>query len=361
MVGALADWFAVTALFRHPLGIPIPHTAIIPARKNQIGASLGRFVQTSFLTRDNIVERVNHAEPARRMGVWLEDPAHVSQVAHQLSEGLGAIVASLDDDELSPAVREVVLERLRSITFAPLASRALAGATAEGRHQELVDAFLPAVGKALEENRRDLLRAVIAASPWWVPRSFDETVLEKALDVAYHFIDDVAARPDHPFRLQVDTATADLIRRLRDDPDLIARGEELKEELLANEAVQHYLDGLWDGTKRALLEQADDSDSALRLRLEAAVSSFGERLRTDPEMRHRVDVWLERIVGELADRFEGEISELVTSTVERWDARETSDRIEDLIGRDLQWIRINGTVVGGLAGLVIYAVSRLWV
>ncbi|HSF86107.1 MAG TPA: DUF445 family protein [Acidimicrobiia bacterium] len=360
MIGALADWFAVTALFRHPLGIPIPHTAIIPSRKDQIGLALGRFVQTSFLTKDNVLERLRGAHVAERMGIWLGDAVNVQQVAHQLTEGLAAVVASLDDEQLGPAVREVVLERIRSIHFAPMASRALTAATAEGRHQELVDAFLPAVAKALDDNQRSLLDAVISTSPWWVPRTVDEVVLEKAIEVSHRFIDEVAQRRDHPFRKRVDAFAADFARRLRDDPELISRGEELKEDLLANPAVQRYLDGLWEDTKHAVLTQADDPSSALRLRIAESIAGFGASLRTDAQLQLRVDTWLENIVGELVDRFEGEISELVTTTVERWDATETSERLEDLIGRDLQFIRINGTVVGGIAGVLIYAVSRLW-
>lgn len=359
MVGALADWFAVTALFRHPLGIPIPHTAIIPSRKDQIGRALGRFVQESFLTRDNVVGRIRQAGFGTRMGRWLEDPAHVAQVGRQVTEGIAAVVASLDDDELGPAVADVVLERLRSIHFAPLASRALATATAEGRHQELLDGFLPALGRTLEENRRGLLDAMASSSPWWVPRALDETVLEKALEVAHRFIADVVADPNHEFRRHVDTMADELVTRLRDDPMLVARGEELKAELLANPAVQHYLDGIWEGTKTNLLTQAEDPRSAIRARVESAVAGFGRSLRSDTELRSRVEVWLAGIVGEIADRFEGEINELVITTVDRWDAVETSRRLEELIGRDLQFIRINGTIVGGLAGLVIYSVSRL--
>ena len=361
MVGALADWFAVTALFRHPMGIPIPHTAIIPNRKDQIGRALGRFVQTSFLTRENVVARVRHADFGSRVAAWLEDPANVSQVGRQVTEGIAAVVASLDDDELSPAVREVVVDRLRSLHFAPLASRALAAATAEGRHQDLVNAFLPAVGRALDQNRAGLMDAIVASSPWWIPRAIDETVLDKAMEVAHRFVDDVVADRSHPFRSHVDHVAAEMVERLQDDPELIARGEELKDELLANPAITRYLDGLWDGTKQSLVAQADEPDSPLRRRVETAISGLGRSLRTDPELRNRVDVWLERIVGELVDRFEGEISELVTTTVDRWDATETSQRLEELIGRDLQFIRINGTVVGGIAGLVIYSISRLFV
>jgi uncharacterized membrane-anchored protein YjiN (DUF445 family) len=360
MVGALADWFAVTALFRHPLGIPIPHTAIIPSRKDQLGEVLGRFVQESFLTRDNVVERVRKADPAARIGAWLEDPAHVHHVSGQVTEGLAAVVASLDDEQLSPAVREVVMDRVRGVALAPMAARALRAATADGRHQELVDAFLPAVGEALDVNHDALLDAMVETSPRWVPRAVDEVVLGKGLEVAHAFIRDVGARSDHPLRAHVDQLAADWAKRLEEDPELIARGEELKEELLENPAVQSYLDGLWESTKTSLLSQSDDPSSALRERVEQSIDGFGASLRTDPEMRRRLEVWLERIVGELVERFESEITDLVQTTVERWDAEETSARLEELIGRDLQFIRINGTVVGGLAGLVIYAVSRLW-
>lgn len=359
MIGALADWFAVTALFRHPLGIPIPHTAIIPSRKDQIGRTLGTFVQSNFLTRDNVLERIRAADAAGRISRWLEEPRNVDQIAHQATEGLAAIIASLDDAELSDAVRDTVTERLAAIELAPLVSRGLALATSEGRHQDVVDALLPEIGKALDTNRTSLLQAVFDSSPWWVPRGVDEAVLDKALDVTHRFIDEVAADRSHPFRLQVDTLTTDLIDRLRTDADLIARGEQLKQDLIGHEAVQAYLAGIWDDAKRNILEQSADPDSGLHRRVAASIGGFGRRLRTDPELKERVELWLERIAGELVDRFEGEISSLVTSTVERWDATETSDRLEELLGRDLQYIRINGTVVGGLAGLAIYAVSRL--
>ncbi len=359
MIGALADWFAVVALFRHPLGIPIPHTAIIPKRKDQIGRALGTFVQESFLTRENVVERVRSASLAERFGTWLEDPANVAQVGHQVAEGLAAITASLDDEQLGEAIADTVRERLGALQFAPMASRALAAATADGRHQDLVDAFMPEVSRAIEENRAELLEAVSQSSPWWVPRAVDEAVLDRAITVAHRFITDVGRRRDHPLRGRIDELTAELVVRLRDDPVLIAKGEEVKSEILANEAVQTYLTGLWDGTKRSILDQAGDPESALRRRVESSIAGIGRSLRTDPELRARVEDWLERIVGELVDRFQDEFSELVRTTVDRWDAAETGEQLEMLLGRDLQFIRINGTVVGGIAGLLIYTAGQL--
>jgi len=359
MVGALADWFAVVALFRHPLGLPIPHTAIIPKRKDQIGRALGTFVQESFLTRQNVVERVRAAGLTERMGAWLEDPGHVSQVGHQVTEGLAAIVASLDDDELGRAIADTVRDRLGAIEFAPMASRALAAATAEGRHQDLVDAFMPEISSAIEENRAELLEAVTQSSPWWVPKAVDEAVLDRAISVAHRFIADVGRRRDHPLRDHVDRVAAEMVVRLRQDPVLLARGEEVKKEILAHEGVETYLTGLWDGTKRSIISQADDPESPLRLRVESSIAGLGRSLRTDPMLRVRIEEWIERIVGELVDRFQDEFSELVKTTVERWDATETGEQLEMLLGRDLQFIRINGTVVGGIAGLVIYSVARL--
>lgn len=359
MVGALADWFAVVALFRHPLGIPIPHTAIIPKRKDQIGLALGRFVQESFLTRDNVVERVRAAQLGTRMGVWLEDPAHVAQVGHQVTEGLAAVVASLDDAELGAAIADTVRERIGAIQFAPLASRALAAATADGRHQDLVDAFMPEISNAIEENRAELLEAVMQSSPWWVPKAVDQAVLERAITVAHRFIADVAGRRDHPLREHIDRVAADMVVRLREDPVLLARGEDLKRDILAHDAVQTYLTGLWEGTKQSILIQADDPASGLRRRVESSIAGMARSLRTDPELRARVEEWLERMAGELVDRFQDEFSELVKATVDRWDATETGEQLEMLLGRDLQFVRINGTVVGGLAGLAIYSVARL--
>jgi len=359
MIGALADWFAVTALFRYPLGIKIPHTAVIPNRKDQIGRALGTFVQTNFLTPQNIIDRIAAAEPAQHLGRWLEDPQHVSEVGRQASEGMAAVVASLDDDELGPALAELVVERLNSVEVAPLAARAVTAATKEGRHQDLVDAALPYVISAIETNKRALLDAIAATSPWWVPRSVDEVVMQKAVEVVERFLGDVQRDRSHAFRDHINTLAESLSDRLANDPDMAVRANELREEILDNPGVRTYLDGLWEGTKESMLAQADDPESQLRQRIESAITDFGLSLRTDPELRRRLDTWFERIVSEVVLRFEGEISSLVTSTVDRWDATETSNQLEALIGRDLQYIRISGTVVGGMAGLAIYTVLRL--
>jgi len=316
-------------------------------------------MQTSFLSSENVLERIRAAGVAQRTGDWLQDPANVDQVAHQVTEGVAAVVASLDDAQLSETVRDTVTERLASLQLAPLAARALDLATADGRHQDLVDAFLPELDRALEANHESLLKAVAESSPWWVPRSVDEAVLDRAVAVAHRYIQDVAHDRQHPLRHQIDAMVVEFSSRLRTDPELIARGEGLKRDLIGHEAVQEYLAGLWDEAKGGILAEAEDPASPLRTRIAASVSSFGTSLRTDPVLRERFELWLERIVGEFVDRFQGEIHNLVAATVDRWDATETSDRLEGLLGRDLQFIRINGTVVGGLAGLVIYAVSRL--
>ncbi len=358
MVGALADWFAVTALFRYPLGIKIPHTAIIPNRKDQIGRALGTFVQNNFLTTENITERIAAAEPSRHLAGWLAEPGHVTEVSRQIAEGLAAFVASLDDEELAPALAEVVSERISTVEVAPLASRALTTATKEGRHQELVDAALPYVIAAIENNKHALLDAIAATSPWWVPRSVDEVVMEKAIEVIERFLGDVRRDRHHQFRLHINTLTESLADKLANDPAMAVKADALRDEILSNPGVRTYLDGLWEGTKASILEQADEPRSALRMRIESAVANFGASLRHDAELRRRLDTWFIRIVSEVIGRFEDDISHLVTSTVDRWDATETSNQLEALIGRDLQYIRISGTVVGGTAGLVIYTLSR---
>lgn len=359
MVGGIADWFAVTALFRHPLGLPIPHTAIIPKRKDQIGRSLGEFVQENFLEGDLVTERVRDFGVAERLGHWMSEPANAARLGEQTSAVISGASGVLSDEDVASGLEQAIVGRLRKVPFTPLVGRGLDIAVEGGHHQAALDAGLKGLDQMLTDQRPTLRARLSAESPWWVPDVIDDRVFEKLMTGVQNLVVEVRSDPDHPLRGHIEERTQDLALRLKDSPELRQRGEELKEELLAHPEVRAWFASLWSHIKVALLDAADDPESELRTRLETAIVDAGRKLTADPALQAKVDGWIESLVRYAVDQSKGEVADLIASTVERWDADATGRRIEVQVGRDLQFIRINGTVVGGIAGLVIHAVGQL--
>jgi uncharacterized membrane-anchored protein YjiN (DUF445 family) len=360
MIGALADWFAVTALFRHPLGIPIPHTAIIPNRKDQIGRSLGEFVQGEFLNHDVIVDRLESLNVADRIGTWLTDPVNAHRAGNGVADALRGTLEVLDDHDVQGALENLVERRVRATPVAPLVGRAVDLAIEGGHHQRLLDSVLIAVRSFLDDNRAVLREKLDRESPWWVPEPVDDRIFSKIFSGVDSFLAEVAGHPEHEVRHALDARIIAFAQRLRDDPALIAKGEELKEELLAHPDVRAWLATMWAEIKRTLITTSSDPTSELRIRLDNGLVQFGQKLCTDPDLKQKIDTWVERAVAHVVDNYRNEVSDLIASTVERWDADATSRKMELQVGRDLQFIRINGTLVGGLAGLAIHTVGEVF-
>jgi uncharacterized membrane-anchored protein YjiN (DUF445 family) len=357
MVGALADWFAVTALFRYPLGLPIPHTAIIPRRKDQIGRSLGQFVQDHFLTKEVLTERIRGAHIGRRLGQWLHEPANAERAGEVIVDALRGTIEVLDDRDVQDAIGGLVQRRLEDTPVAPLVGRAIDVAVEGGHHQRLLDAVLTGLSSFLSDNRAALRTRLEAESPWWIPEPVDERIFRKIFNGVQRFLADVAANPEHEFRIAIDARIRTFAERLREDPVMLAKGEEVKRDLLAHRDVQAWLQSLWGELKQALLDAAADPQSELRRRLNVGLARAGGRVIEDQELQAKLDGWVERAAGYVVENYRGEAAALISTTVERWDSADTSRRIELQVGRDLQFIRINGTVVGGLAGLAIHAIT----
>ena len=358
MVGALADWFAVTALFRHPLGIPIPHTAIVPKRKDQIGRSLGEFVQDNFLTSEVVNTRLAKAQIGARVGTWLAEPENAAKAGGGLADALGGALEVLDDREVGGALEALVERRVRDIAVAPLVGRAIDLAVEGGHHQRLLDAVLAGLGGFLEDNRGTFRERLENESPWWIPESIDDRIFEKIYSGVNRFLRDVGDNPDHDVRASINTRVIAFAQRLRTDPTLLAKGEELKLELLAHPDVRAWLRSLWGEVKRSTLAASGDGSSELRQRIDRSLAQLGGRLQSDAELQAKVDRWVQRAVGYVVSHYKDEVAEIIATTVESWDGKATGERMELQVGRDLQFIRINGTIVGGLAGLVIYTVSQ---
>jgi uncharacterized membrane-anchored protein YjiN (DUF445 family) len=359
MVGALADWFAVTALFRHPLGLPIPHTAIIPRRKDEIGRSLGAFVESEFLTHEVLGSRLAHAGVGRRIGVWLGDHDNAQRASDALADALRGTLEVLDDREVQAGLERVVEQRVRDTPAAPLVGRSIQLAIEGGHHQRLLDAVMVGLDGFLDDNRATFRSRLQQESPWWIPESIDDRIFDKITRAVHRFVEDVRANPDHEVRRNVDVRLEAFAGRLRTDEQLLAQGESLKEELLEHPDVREWLASLWDEAKKGMISAANDPGSELRVRMTRSLQQLGHRVAGDEELQRKVDDWLMRSVVYVVDNYRHEVADLIAGTVERWDAEFTARKLELQVGRDLQFIRINGTVVGGLAGLGIHAAGQL--
>ena len=361
MVGALADWFAVTALFKHPLGIPIPHTAIVPKRKNEIGEGLGDFVQSNFLTGQVVAEKLESVEMSRRLGEWLREPKNARSMVGEVAIVVSAISEVLsDDDDVRMMVDSLVRDRLGRVPVAPVMGRLIDAGMDGEHHHELYNAVLKGAADFLEDNRDTFRRRLINESPWWVPEPVDDRVFGKIYGAVMTFLREVDSNPKHHIKRDIDIRSRELADRLRSDERLIEQGEKLKQELLDHPDFQAWTKDLWSTLQRGFGEATREADSDVRRRIEDAIVALANRLVEDEELQSKVDAWLQSIVVYLAEAGRTEIGELIANTVQSWDADETADRIELQVGRDLQFIRINGTIVGGLAGLVIHTVSELF-
>lgn len=359
MVGGLADWFAVVAIFRHPLGIPIPHTAVIVSRKDAFGETLGQFVQEHFLNAATVGARVRAAGVADRASSWLVEEENAEKVAGHGAELVVRLADVVRDDDLVHMAEAEIRVRLDRVDVAPFAGRLLDVVTEEGRHRELVDGVLRGLDGFLAENEELLRRRFAEESPWWMPDVIDERVFERLLRGVRAIIRGDTVGGSDELRQRIDMAVQRIVDRLEHDDVWRTRAEELRDELLDHPALRGFLDSLWADTKATLREQAVDGGSLLRRRLTETVCAAAERFREDDALMKRADDLAESTVRAVIETFGDEITRLIASTVEQWDGDETADRLELLLGRDLQFIRINGTVVGGLAGLAIHAVGQL--
>jgi uncharacterized membrane-anchored protein YjiN (DUF445 family) len=351
LVGGFADWFAVTALFRHPLGIPIPHTAIIRNRKTEFGVSLGEFVARNFLDPDLVEARLGEADPAARLGLWLADPTNAATAAHQAAGVIVGVAEALQDREIQDGIREAVEGQVRRLDVASLGARGIQYSMEGGHYEALVDSGLKAVAVMVHENREMLRNKVRTESPWWMP---DETVFRTIYAGLQRFVTDLIDNPQHDARLQINRKVQQFADRLESDQQLRARVDELKTDLLDHPEFRAWTDGLWADVKVSLTEAAEEPESELRLRLQSWVEALGKRLGSDPSLRYRINTWIGSVVSQVLRHSGEEVTRTIAATVERWDANETSDRLEMLLGRDLQYIRINGTLVGALIGVIIH-------
>jgi uncharacterized membrane-anchored protein YjiN (DUF445 family) len=360
MVGGLADWFAVTALFRHPLGIPIPHTAIVPARKDRVGRTLGAFVQRNFLSREVIEYRLRGLQVGRRLAEWLADPANARTISRNAAVAMSSAAEMMNDADVQAVIDRSLAERVRDMRLAPLIGKVLKVMTEDDRHQEVMDEVIKLAANTVNENA-DLIRERIEKeTPWWIPSSFDNKIFKKVLGGIQRLLGELAGDKQHPLRQRFDASLDEFIERLNTSPELAAKVDAWKEDFLDNEAARKFSASLWQEGKAALARYATNPRSEAPNAIEHALTSFGAKALDDPELLARLDGFVVDVAVYLVGRYQDEVGELIATTVSQWDPELTSRRVELAIGRDLQFIRINGTIVGGLAGMVIYLVSKLF-
>ncbi|MEU5916162.1 DUF445 domain-containing protein [Streptomyces sp. NPDC047141] len=358
MVGALADWFAVTALFRRPLGLPIPHTAIIPTKKDQLGASLGTFVGENFLSADVVRGRLAALGIGGRLGGWLADPAHADRVTEELSTALRGALTVLRDADVQAVVGEAITRRAEAAEIAPGLGKTLEKVVSDGAHRRAVDLVCTRAHDWLVTHGDSVMDAVQGGAPGWTPRFVDKRIGERVYKELLRFVTEMRDMPGHPARGAIDRFLTDFAADLQADTDTRARVERLKSDLLARPEVQDIIASAWSSVRSLIIAAAEDDRSQLRLRARASLISLGTRLATDARLQAKVEGWAEDAAAYVVTTYRHEITSLITDTVAGWDAHQTSRKIEANIGRDLQFIRINGTVVGALAGLLIYTVSH---
>jgi len=353
----VADWFAVTALFRHPLGLPIPHTALIVERKDQFAATLGQFVQENFLNGDVLAERIRSARLVSRLADWLADRDNAARFAGHAADLVVTAAEAMRDEDVQRVLTAELTRALNAVEVAPLAGRALRVIIAGGHHAELFNAIVTGADRYLADHYDELRDLFEFEAPRWVPDAVYRLVFDRLHARLRQRLAAMAADPDDETRRQFDKWIAGLPDRLETSPELRERGERLKRDVLGSAGLREWSASLWQQAKDTLRAQAADPDSELHRRLADALVAAGSRLGSDSRLQEGLERMVESGARALADQFHDELADLVTGTIERWDAAETSSQLELLLGRDLQYIRINGTVVGAGVGLALHAIA----
>ncbi len=359
MVGAIADWFAVTALFKHPMGIPVPHTALVPKRKEELGRSLEDFVGANFLQESVIRDRIALARVSERFGHWLVEPENSKRVVDEVASVLQAGLSRVRDEDMGALVRDAVLPRFREEPISPVAGSLLEEIVRDRAHHGLVDLALEEAHRWLLANEETFVEVVGERAPWWSPQALNERVTHRLHVEAVAWLADIRHDPYHHARTALDSMLEQLAEDLLHDPETQERAERLKERVLDHPQVVITATSMWNAFRGALLSALADEEGPLRHRGVLELTRFGTRLVTEPRLREKLDGHAADLAVFAVSRYGDELTAVITHTVDRWDGKEAARRIELYVGRDLQFIRINGTIVGGLVGVLIHTVAVL--
>ena len=359
LIGGLADWFAVTALFRRPLGLPIPHTGVVPARKDDIGRALARFIRDNFLIREAVERRLDRTDLAGRLGAWLDSERNAARVTHDASAALDWALSTGDGGELRAALGGTLKQAFDQVPVSSAIATLLEVLTSGTRAQTVIDELVKFARAQLEGHRVMIRVRIHERSPWWMPQFVDQEIYDKLMAEVERLLDSIAADPEHPARLEIIARVRSLQHALAADPKLADKSRALQQDFVAHPAVRAYAHDLWSRLALDLHEALATPGSPLRQGVEHEIRKLGAVLRDEPEVAERLNRWLKQLLLYLVENYRDPLSEIVSETIESWDPIATSKRIEQNIGTDLQFIRVNGTLVGGLVGLLIYLGVRL--
>lgn len=359
MVGALADWFAVTAIFRHPLGLKIPHTALIPRKKDMIGETLGDFVRQNFMEGEVVEEKLGQLALSERTGAWLLQRPHAERVAREVSTAAEGLLSATDDGPVRDLIASLVQRHMVEPEWSPTLATVLENVVTQRHHDRVVDLLVSHTGDWAAAHPDFFVSTVRSRSPGWVPEALDHLLAERIHAELLKYLAAVRADPDHELRRSVDQWLQDLVRDMRSDPDTRTKVESLKTSLFNDPRMQEWAGKAWANAKATLLTQLKEPTSDLHLALVSALQDLGARLQEDPQLSARVDGWAGTAANHVLRQYGPEIVGVIGETIQRWDGQQASRTIELYMGRDLQFIRINGSIVGALAGLAIHTVASL--
>ena len=359
MVGGLADWFAVTALFRYPMGIPIPHTALVPKKKDQIGGALSEFVGENFLNAELITEKVSEANLADRTGAWLSQEENAEKVSEQVGRFTGNAIAAIDPKDAEALINHQVLDRLAEPAWGPPLGRMLDGLISDGKVEPIVEDIISWGRAKVGTMEESVVTMIDERMPNWAPRFAKELVGERVYRELADFMWEIDTDPNHAARQAIRRTIAQFAADLQFDPDMLSRVEELKGDIMGSTAAKSVAGELWATVSQSLIDASFDPASPLRRRVAELAKEWGGRIVEEPELRESLDQRIEGAARFVADNYASDITAIISDTIERWDGREAADKIELMVGKDLQYIRVNGTIVGALAGLVIYTVTQI--
>lgn len=365
MVGALADWFAVVALFRHPLGIRLPHTAIIPANKARIANNLGTFIQSRFLSTDKVVTAIRSFAPGRRFGRWLQRPENVAQLIDLTRRGLQRLTVMLDEEPLRQTVQTLMRRHLAAIDGATVSARLLTIVSEDRRHQVILDEALLQLHQYLQNDEvRDELVRSIARNIEFLPSTlniderFGRIILQRLYAALQTLLQDVRADRNHTLRRHFDETVADIIFRLQHDTSLRAAVHRLQIDILEHREVEQAFERIWDGLRDQLAAGLRMADSPLSVRVGEIVTTLAQNLARDYRTHQWIDDQILQLAPPIVTRYRRATADFIAAQVKSWNDEFMVEQIELNIGRDLQFIRVNGTLVGGAVGLIIYAATQ---
>ncbi|MDB5761888.1 MAG: hypothetical protein JWQ21_883 [Herminiimonas sp.] len=356
MVGALADWFAVTALFRAPLGLPIPHTAIIPNNKDRIGESIANFLEHNFMTREVLSEELKQVDFSGTAAKWLAEPENSRAVSRQVVNGIPALFRMIEDNDVGNFMQHTMASALNNVRFAPFLAEIFSILIADRRHHVLFDHLIGMAAKALEQNRPFIRQKIHEKSPRWIPKVIDDRLFERLLEESQNILDEMRLE-NSEWRDRFQQATEELIERLRTSPEYEEKIGTMISQTLNHPLFRNYTEHVWHDVKERVLADAGSSDSKAAFQLERVIRAFSEALLHDPAVQNKLNLWIRTFAAEAIYNKRQAIADLVNRVIRKWDAETVSRKFELYVGKDLQFIRINGTLVGGMVGLILHAIS----